>query len=485
MAIGLLCCLCTISGLAQNYQAINGSMYAGSLAAGNNPASIVHVPYAWDVTPLAIQLKHSSNGYTIQNYSLLSSPANASIVATNGVKNRFVMANQNLRLMNARIKLNRTSAIAFGATIRNYLHGTSSQTNYQDTVFSLADFLRINVNRQPLGMQGAASAWGELYGSYATTVMDDGYRLLNAGITLKLNRQLGGGYTRAEGITYLPYTDAVTNRQSYLLTQGRLQYGYSSNIDLIDSGRSAEVNTKAFLKDAYFGVSADIGIEYIFLAAPDEAEADEYSYTHKIAVSIMDIGGGRYRHSSRSRLASSVKQGINDTLIENKFKTINNIDDFNDSLSTIVNSMQTLTGDFVIYQPTRLVINADHRITNQFFINAELSLPLASLAGGNIIYLKDINLLAITPRWETRRLGAYLPISFNSRKQLWVGAAFRAGPLLLGIHNFGNLFSKNSMQNGGLYLALTIRPGKWAGRVKGDSPTLNKKQLQHLYCPAL
>ncbi|MBC7423753.1 MAG: hypothetical protein H7334_09900, partial [Ferruginibacter sp.] len=49
---------CTIAALllfnclaAQNYHAINGSSYAGSLGVGNNPASIVHVPYAWDVTP--------------------------------------------------------------------------------------------------------------------------------------------------------------------------------------------------------------------------------------------------------------------------------------------------------------------------------------------------------------------------------------------------------------------------------------------------
>ena len=52
---------------AQNYHAINGSSYAGSLAPASNPASIVHVPYAWDISPLSVQLKHSTNAIKINN----------------------------------------------------------------------------------------------------------------------------------------------------------------------------------------------------------------------------------------------------------------------------------------------------------------------------------------------------------------------------------------------------------------------------------
>jgi hypothetical protein len=44
--------------------------------------------------------------------------------------------------------------------------------------------------------------------------------------------------------------------------------------------------------------------------------------------------------------------------------------------------------------------------------------------------------------------------------RVWVGGAFKAGPLLLGIDNWLNLISKNKMANGGIYLALVIKPGK-------------------------
>jgi hypothetical protein len=478
----LLPCLLLFNFLtAQNYQAIHGSSYAGSLGAAGNPASIVHVPFAWDITPFSVQLKQSTNAYKIKNYSLLSSPNNIKVDASNGVKKRFVFTNQDIHLLNARFALNAKSAIAFGANFRSYSYATTNQSNYQDTSYSLADYLKINTDYIPLTAQAAGSAWAEVYGSYARTITDDGYHLLNAGITLKVNKSLAGGYARAQDVQYIqnPGADGV---MGYLLTQGNLQYGYSSNIDLIDSNQTSAVNRKAFLNNTYTGFSADVGIEYILLPQ-DEEEGDDYSYRTKIGVSIMDIGSTKYKHSSKSRYAVAGKEGITDTLLENKFNPVRSVDDFNDSLATVAEFTTGLPGDFVIYQPTRLIINVDQHLVDNFFVNAELTLPLIALAK-NSLYIRDMNLLAITPRWETKHFGAYLPLLMNTRQQVWVGGAFRAGPVLLGTHNLANLFSKNSFQNGGLYLAITIRPGKKRDRNQEESNgKLNKQQEKNLNCP--
>ena len=64
------------------------------------------------------------------------------------------------------------------------------------------------------------------------------------------------------------------------------------------------------------------------------------------------------------------------------------------------------------------------------------------------------------------------------------GGAFRAGPLLLGTHNLANLFSKKSVQNGGLYLALTFRLGSKHDRnQEASNGKLNKQQERNLNCP--
>ena len=46
---GLICTL-ALECVAQDYQGLQGSPYAGSLGVANNPASILSTPYSWDVT---------------------------------------------------------------------------------------------------------------------------------------------------------------------------------------------------------------------------------------------------------------------------------------------------------------------------------------------------------------------------------------------------------------------------------------------------
>lgn len=467
--------------IAQNYQAINGSSYAGSLSPCNNPAAIVNVPYTWDITPFAVQVKQATNAFIIKNYSLLSSPGNAKILGESGTLKRFAFANQNIRLLNTRINLNSTSAIAFGANIRNYFYATTTQTNWQDTTHSFRDFMKINIDHLPMSGESRGSTWAEIYATYARTIIDDGKRILTAGITVKVSRALAGAYATAEGLSYVPVPG---NAGGYLLTEGSFQYGYSSNFDTIDSNSTSSANRKNFLQHTMSGISADAGLEYILPADGDNEEADYFTYRTKIGISLMDVGRNKFRYSSRSNTATAGKPGITDSLIEKSFSHIGSVDDFNDSLAGITNSFTRLRGAFNVYQPARIIINIDQHLVNNFFINAELNIPLLQLVPKKITYTKDMNLLAVTPRWETKSLGVYFPVQLNTQKQLWVGGAFKAGPMLFGTHNFSNIFSKNKMQAGGFYLALTIRPSKknnQAGNQSSDK--VSKKVNRSLQCP--
>ena len=462
---------------AQNYQAINGSPYAGSLAPGSNPAFIIDVPYAWDITIFAVQSKQATNAFTIQNHSFLSTPKNATITAENGSIKRWVFANQDIRLLNTRINLNEKSAIAFGANIRNYIYTNTSESNWQDTTRSLTDYMKINLNHVPLSGQAIGSAWVEFYGSYAHTIINDGQRMLNAGITVKVNQALAFGYENAQDLSY------TSTASGYLLTAGNLQYSYSSNFDDIDSNASATSNWKNFYSATRSSISADLGLEFILVSNDDE-ESTNYLYRTKIGMSLMDIGRNKYTQGQYSTYATTWLPGTTDSVIENKFSNIASLKDFNDSLESISQTFTQSSGNFNVYQPFRLMINVDQHIVNNFFLNTEITIPLLSLVPKKLIYIRDMNLLAITPRWETKSLGAYFPVLLNTKGQIWVGGAFKAGPVLLGIHNIGTLFSSNKSQTGGFYLAFTIRPGKKfeeQGGYSGDK--LTRKERRSLECP--
>ncbi len=100
-----------LHGYPQNYYAIQGSNYAGSLGIGNNPSSIVNTPYKWDITIFGAQVKNATNGVTIHNYSLLGNPANSQYSIREGDYRRFAYADYNINLLNTRFALNRRQTI--------------------------------------------------------------------------------------------------------------------------------------------------------------------------------------------------------------------------------------------------------------------------------------------------------------------------------------------------------------------------------------
>jgi hypothetical protein len=251
----------------------------------------------------------------------------------------------------------------------------------------------------------------------------------------------------------------------YLLNGGNARYGYSSNYDRWFNGRSTTDNLRSFLGKTRNGAALDLGAEYLVKtqAVKNYSDGDDYyDYEWKIGVSILDIGRNTYAFGSQSRGASNPKANVSDSALDVKFGDPGSLAKFNDSLATIVNNIGGYSGVFNIWNPTRLVINVDRALPNNFAVNANLSLNLSgSNSGkGKTFFVREMNLLNITPRWETRRWGAYLPIQVTTDGKVWVGGAVKAGPLLLGVHNWANVFLNNKIQNGGFYLALVIRPGQ-------------------------
>jgi hypothetical protein len=209
-----------------------------------------------------------------------------------------------------------------------------------------------------------------------------------------------------------------------------------------------------------------MGVEYLVKSQAVKVYGDDddyFDYEWKIGVSLLDIGANRYVYGTQSRAASNPKSSVSDSALNAKFDNTGSLAQFNDSLATIVNNISTLRGPFTIYNPARLVINVDRPLQDHFFLNADLTLNLGGSNNGKRLFTKEMTLLAVTPRWETRKLGGYLPVTLTTDGKLWVGGAVKVGPFLGGVHNWANVFSKTKVQNGGFYLSFVIRPGNGKG----------------------
>jgi hypothetical protein len=461
----VISCLFVAESLfCQNYQAMHGSSYAGSLGVSNNPASIVHTPYAWDVNLFSAQLKSTTNTFRVLKYSLSSVPDEVELEAINGDFGRRLNSNLDLHLLNTRISIGRYQAVAFGLNLRSHNHFKTSPFNFQDTISSLRSFLMMNVARPEVKGEATSSTWLELYGSYARTISDQATHRLNAGVTVKLQKGLSGAYARLARLRVERVVrDTIID---FVINGGASRYAYSSNYDKWNQNAATSENVKNFVNAAQGGLSVDLGMEYIVKTQEVMSVFDEddfYNYEWKIGISLLDMGFNQYRHSINSRSHSQPKSNISDVEIENKFTGVTNIQDFNDSIALVVNSSSALPGNFMVMNPMRMVINVDRHLFDDYYINGELSANLSPLAGEDRLYTTGLNFLTVTPRWENRRWGVYLPLQVNAAGRFWFGGAFKAGPLLLGVHNLANVFVKNNIQNGGAYLALVIRPGKNSG----------------------
>ncbi len=458
----------------QNYHAIQGSPYAGGLGVHNNPASIVSAPMRWDVTLLGLQAKASTNIFKTRNYSLLSKPDKSEYYFPSGELKRQAVYNTNLNIFNARFAINRQQAFSFGANFRNYGRIRTETYDFTDTLKNVGDFLLLNINNEPIGMEFTNSGWMEIYGSYAWTVIEQDDIRLNVGGSLKLMRGFAGAHARLRDGQFTPLGG---NPAQYSIDNAGVSYGYSYNMDKWNNGNSWTRNVKDFLIYTEGGAGIDLGAEFILKtqAVSDLFDDDDYfDYRWKIGVALLDLGANQYKYGRYSRNTVGVTAGVTNSTINRKFDgSITNVRKFTDTLNTIVQQMGNLNGKFRVLLPTRLVLNTDYFIQGNFFLNMEATINLSGVLGRKYFYVRDMNLLSVTPRWETRKWGVYLPLSLNTQKQFWVGGAVKAGPVLFGLHNLGFLFSKKSIPNGGFYLAITLR--SW-------QDTRNRKD-ERLDCP--
>jgi hypothetical protein len=458
IAIGLIG---SLSGHAQDYHAIEGSPYAGAIGVAGNPASIVNTPYPWDITVFSLQETNTTNALKFTDFGYLTHDT-VHYTWVGGRLARYAAFNFNVHLLNVRLALGRNQAICFGANIRGYGSARTGPAEYNDTLHNMNQFFNLNEGTQ-YNATLVSSSWVEGFISYGKVLLDDAYGRLNGGVTLKGMRGISGAYAQLNGglvnRTITP-GDPLT---IYDLAAGSGRYAYSSNYDYWKKDQSTIQNLKDYLGHTRVGAAVDLGAEY--LVKPQTVnvygEGDSYyDYDWKIGVSLLDIGYNQYRYGSQSRVIGDPKTNVTDSALNEKFARFNTLAGFNDSMSTIVNSFNSIPGGFKVWNPARLVINVDRPLPGHFAVNTNLTLNLGGSNKGQRFFTKEITLLSVTPRWEVRRLGAYLPVEVTTDGKVWVGGAFKAGPLLMGIDNWSNLFTKTKMANGGIYLALVIRPGK-------------------------
>lgn len=435
---------------AQNYQALQGSNFAGALAVHNNPAAIVQSPFKWEITPLGIQGKVSTNFlYTIRK-DMFALPIYYKYNFEEGEKKRYAHINTNLNLINTRLSLGRNKAIAFGSNIRFYANGTTSRLRFRnEAIDDVNGIITSNLSNQPISAKVVANAMWEGYFTYAQILVEDPRYRLNGGATIKFSRGISGASANLNLARFSPLSSA-----------GEASYFYSSNFDKWESGGNLISNLYKFGYFTQGGSSMDMGLEFLIktqAATTFYDDDDFYDYRWKFSLAVMDLGYNKFRYGLQSRYLNKTEPDLTYTRLQEKINyKIKGIDQFNDSIA-MISELRQFGEKFNIINPTRLVISTDYFMNRSFFINTELSLNMGPWLSKKWNYVTDISFITVTPRWDSEKWGISVPISLTDQMRFWIGGAIKAGPLVVGIHNLKYLYSAKSMQNGGGYVALVLR----------------------------
>jgi hypothetical protein len=433
---------------SQGYQALHGSAYTGSTAVFNNPAASVNSAYKWDVTLFSAQAKQSTNSVYLKNFSL-GNQDSMKLTLQEKYHSRFVHANVDLSLFNVLYKINNRQAVNIGMRVRSYTHAKTLPFNYSDTITSLHSFLVQNANTPFVDGFVTNTNWLEADLNYSQVLFENSNSKLSGGITLQVMKGLAGSYVRINKLSYL--MSKFSTDTTFSFTSGSLLAGYSANM--------GATTGKDYLAKTVGGLGLSLGVEYMTYNTDRNPYGNHnLNYDWKIGVSLMDLGANSFMPGEGSGTFNNPQVSLQDADVDKKFSGAANAGDLGDSLKTIFATSTDLESNFSISNPTRLIINIDKNFGNNFYVNGEVSMNFYSSNNYTKLRTRELNLLTVTPRWETIGLGAYLPLQYNTQGQLWIGAAFKAGPLTIGVHDLGILFKKDPLLNGGAYLLLSIHP---------------------------
>ena len=154
-------------------------------------------------------------------------------------------------------------------------------------------------------------------------------------------------------------------------------------------------------------------------------------YKVKAGLALLDFGAIKYKDVELTEY--NLSGTVNADEVEEDF--INALDDNFNSTTTL--------GDVTIATPTTLQLNIDYNILYKVY--ASLTYNQSILKKNQPYDNNRINLFTLTPRYESRVVGAYLPISYSKLGATTIGFGLRIGPFIIGSGSIlSNLISDNA-----------------------------------------
>lgn len=447
---------------AQESLGIVNSSYSGITGTMINPAVAVTSPYYIDINIFALDAFVENNYVYMakEEYKFTRFFEKNPQFPTHGEDNNMIVydyyntkdkkAYANVRIMGP------SASVNFGRHSFGFVTGARAVSSTKNVPFDIAKFGFEKFTYPPQydinyvdnrNIYNAELSWAEFGFNYSYVFKQRGLDYWAGGITVKALRGYAGGYLTTENIDYI-----MLDRDTLVVQNINGEGGYSLPVDY---------QTNQYLGSPMFkgkGVGIDLGViyekkkRYVRDDKVSKLCAQNYvPYQYKIGVSLLDIGRIKFTENAEKLVfkdASTYWPGITNTDFTNMQNMVYQL-----SNQFYGDSTQLVQGNEIkVALPTAISLQADINYVDNWYVNGTIVYPLQISKSGIIRPV----LFGVTPRYQTARFEASLPITLYDWTSPRIGLSARFLGFYIGTEKISGYFHYKDFTGIDFYAGLKI-----------------------------
>jgi len=444
---------------AQDFLGYSGSNYAGVSGIDLNPACIADNRYKFDMTLVGANFTFANNYIGLSKEAMKNKSVafadtafrDKYLIERINKANKAVFLSLQLVMPSFMVTLSPKHAFAITTRMRTIFNIDGLEPELASLMYhQLNDPMNWKQKFSNENFSVQEMTWIEYGASYARVIKEDGGHFVKAGGRLKFLQGMYAAYLYVDNLEYNFANDTVLS-----IFNTDVNYGHSNSFTL-----DQDMGKFVFGSKPSFGM--DLGGVYEW--RPDHAKfksdmdgesgvsmRNKEKYKLRAGFSILDLGYIGFKKSTVGNFSANVTNWPIDTLVSDS--SLNPISNFD----SIIASTFTLTegvGNFRMNLPTALSLQVDYNIYKDFYVN--FTSFYAFRFKNNKDKTHDLTTFSITPRWDWKWFGVFVPISYNSFRNTSIGLAARLGPLIVGTNNLSSALGLTNVFGANAYFLLKI-----------------------------
>lgn len=415
---------------AQSYLGYLSDNFSGVHRVISNPADLAESPFKTDINLLGASMMLYNDYYAVKLSETLKGNYDFADNAVKSASNsNTFFGNLDVLGPSFSVNLGEKNTVAFFTRGRAYFNVNEiNGKNFDNLTNEFHENLDYTINEGEFFAH--ANAWSEIGLSYATVIVGTERHLLKGGVSLKYLQGYANGYMFGSNVSVNYDADGITlpNNQTTgsIQSTGQITYGYSSDFQNYKFQRTGS------------GLGIDIGAIY------EWTPLNANTYKLKIGWSIMDLGAINFENGSETTY------DINSSIDQNDYENANGLEGILDDFYTEISSAKSKKA----FLPAAFNLNADYRLGHKLYFNLNTSFSLSQRS--NVNKASILNIVTLTPRFQSKGFGVYFPISLLPNSGLQWGGGFRAGPFYIGSSSILSILAGDVTKYADLFAGLKL-----------------------------